>query len=276
MTGLARPLVGGINSQVSVGAAHAGVAQADVLQLQLQSLGPAGLEVVGLAVPAEFADGILGQGDGAAGHGSVHAVGVSPDLLSGIGHGLGQLNELLPGPILSGHFNVHLLEDVGVHVDGRGQELASQEVAALAIDVTSVTDGVVQLGLGFLVVLQVGSDVRHVGRSEQGIQIQPHEHVGQSAGGRVVGQVSGDVRGGGANDLDGDVGVDLHEGSSQGFGHLEVVPNHNGQGDGVGGVHSGHVVLISRREGSQRQHHAQCQNQGNEFLHFGVLLFYLI
>ena len=272
MTGLARPLVGGINSQVSVGAAHAGVAQADVLQLQLQSLGPAGLEVVAFAVPAEFADGILGQSDGAAGDGGVHAVGVSPDALGGIGHGLGQLNELLPGPILSGHLNVHHLEDVGVHVDGSGQELASQEEAALAIDVTSVTDGVVQLGLGFLVVLQVGSDVSHVGGGQEGIQVQPHEDVGQHAASGVVGQVRSHGTGGGADDLNGDVGVDLHEGSSQGFSHFEVVPDHDGQVDGVGGVHSGHVVLIGSREGSQRQHHAQSQNQGNQLFHWGVLL----
>ena len=271
MTSLARPLVGGVNSQVSVGASHTGVAQADVLQLQLQSLGPAGLEVVGLTVPAEFADGVLGQSDGAAGDGGVHAVGVSPDALGGIGHGLGQLNELLPGPVLRGHLDIHHIEDVHVHVDGRGQELASQEEAALAIDVTSVTDGVVQLGLSFLVVLQVGSDVRHVGRSEQGIQIQPHEDVRQSVGSGIVGQIRSHVRSGGTDDLNGDIGIHLHELSSQGLGHFEVVPDHDAQGDGVGGVHLRHVVggFLSRRKSAQRQHHAQSQHQRNQLFHWG-------
>ena len=274
MAGLASPQIVRHDREVFLGAIDGLLALTGQFGLLLDHLDPAGAEVVALAVPAEFAGDVVSQGDGAQGDGA-HEEVVGPDALSGIGQlVVDQIHHLFPGPVLSGQFLAQLVEDGLVQVDDGRQVLTGHEVAALAVHIAHAAQGGVQLGLSFFIVLDVLGDVQHVGVGQEGIQVQPEVHVGQVALSGHVGQLSGAVSGSGLEHGDLDVGVLLHELVDQGLGQLEIVPGHEGQLDGIGGVHLGHVVRFRRREGAQGQRHAQSQHQGQELLHgYSSLLF---
>ena len=226
--------------------------------------------MVVFAVPAEFADGVIGERHGAEGQGS-HVEVIGPDALSGISHRFDQVQHIFPGPILRGQFLVQLIEHSLIQVDHGGQEFAGHEVAALAVHITHAAQGRVELGLGFLIGFQIGSDVQAHGIGHEGIQVQPEEHVGQVVVRRQVGQGSGAVARGGLDDFHGDVGMQFVELVGQSLGQFKVIPGKEGDRDVVGGVQFRHGVFRGGKA-AQGQRHGQNQQQGYQFFHVCFLL----